>query len=61
MLDECIEWQVKYGYQKFHEILINIGFGGRASRLWVNFSISQLWIDAWESGVESTTAHGSHT
>ena len=24
MSDECIEWQVNYGYQKFHEILIKI-------------------------------------
>ena len=23
-IDECIEWQVNYGYQKFHEILIKI-------------------------------------
>ena len=23
-MDECIEWQVNYGYQKFHEILIKI-------------------------------------
>ena len=22
--DECIEWQVTYGYQKFHEFLIKI-------------------------------------
>ena len=22
--DECIEWQVNYGYQRFHEILIKI-------------------------------------
>ena len=22
--DECIEWQVNYGYQKFHEFLIRI-------------------------------------
>ena len=22
--DECIEWQVNYGYQKFHEFLIKI-------------------------------------
>ena len=23
-MDECSEWQVKYGYQKFHEFLIKI-------------------------------------
>ena len=32
---------------------------GGASR--VNFSICQLWIDVWESGVGSTTAHGNYT
>ena len=24
VLDECIEWQVNYGYQKFHKFLIKI-------------------------------------
>ena len=42
------------------------GWGGAATwcqfrRLEVyKFAIFQIWIDVWESGVGSTTAHGDH-
>ena len=37
-MDECIEWQVNYGYQKFHKLLIKI----QKKHLKLPFSLSSI-------------------
>ena len=49
-LDECIEWQVNFGFLiKIYKI------GGGASKLWLNFSISDgMMLGVWSGEYCST-------